>query len=263
VNDRRASTAPIVFGDESRPPGAFALDLQSRELRTAGGWVAMQSQPFEILRLLLERAGEVVERDELRRRLWPDGTFVDYEHSLNAAIRRLRLALGDDAVHPRFVETIPRVGYRFLAETDPATNPFGRQTAQPAAHRSRLAVLPLADVGGGAGFADGLTEELIVEIGRAVGGAAALIARSSSMMFKGMTCRVSEIGEALSVDYVFEGTARRVGDSVRVTASLVETRTETHVWTDAAESRLDQPLAAQAEIAARLAQSLARVFVSQ
>jgi TolB-like protein len=260
VDGRRASTAPILIGDESQPHGAFTLDLRSRELRSADRCIAMQAQPFEILRLLIERAGEVVERGELRRRLWPDDTFVDYERSLNAAIRRLRRTLGDDAIRPRFIETIPRVGYRLRAGAESGAGPRPWQTARTAGPRSRLAVLPLADVGGAATFADGLTEELIVEIGRAVGGAAAVIARSSSMMFKGVPRRAGEVGQALRVDFVFEGTVRVECDRVRVTASLVETLDETHVWTDAAESLLQRPLSAQAEVAIQLAQSLARIF---
>src|SRR4029450_56439 len=103
--------APLRFA-------GFELDLQSRELRTKTGCVRLQQQPFTILQMMLERPGEVVSRDELRRRLWPDGTFVDFEHSLNAAVKRLRSALGDDADHPQFVETVPRRGYRFIAKLD-------------------------------------------------------------------------------------------------------------------------------------------------
>src|SRR5438046_10275988 len=94
---------------------SFELDVRSRELRSGSTRVRLQEQPFEILRLMLERPGDVVARDEIRRRLWPDGTFVDFEHSLNAAVRRLRIALGDDAGHPAFVETVPRRGSRFIA----------------------------------------------------------------------------------------------------------------------------------------------------
>jgi cholera toxin transcriptional activator len=80
--------------------GTFELDVRSRELRDGSVRVRLQEQPFEILRLMLERAGNVVTRDELQRRLWPEGTFVDFEHSLHAAVRRLRTALGDDAGRP-------------------------------------------------------------------------------------------------------------------------------------------------------------------
>jgi TolB-like protein len=258
MRERRATAASLLFGDDVRLDGPFALDLQSRELHTRDGRIAMQAQPFEILRALLERAGRVVEREELRRRLWPEDTFVDYERSLNAAVRRLRVTLGDDAARPKFIETIPRVGYRFLAAAEPGATLGPRRIG---AARLRLAVLPVTDVGGAAGFADGLTEELFVQVGRAVGGAAALVARSTCMMFKGVQRRASEVGDALRVDYVFEGTVRMDCDRVRITASLVETSDETHVWTDTAESALEKPLSAQADVATRLAQSLARVFV--
>src|SRR3954469_20552707 len=103
--------------DAERPVrfASFELDVRSRELRKGADRIRLQDQPFEILRLMLERPGDVVTREELARRLWPDGTFVDFEHSLNAAVKRLRAALGDDADNPKFVETLPRRGYRFIA----------------------------------------------------------------------------------------------------------------------------------------------------
>jgi DNA-binding winged helix-turn-helix (wHTH) protein len=100
--------------------GTFELDVRSRELRDGSTRVRLQEQTFEILWLMLERPGDVVTRDELRRRLWPGGTFVDFEHSLNAAIRRLRTALGDTADQPKFVETVPRRGIDSLPRRRPA-----------------------------------------------------------------------------------------------------------------------------------------------
>ena len=94
--------------------GAFEADLQAGELRKSGIKVRLQDQPFRVLALLLERSGEVVSREELRTEIWPDDTFVDFDHSLNTAINKIREALGDSASHPRFVETIPRRGYRFV-----------------------------------------------------------------------------------------------------------------------------------------------------
>src|SRR5262249_28151177 len=95
--------------------GVFELDLRSGELRRGGVKVKIQEQPFQVLALLLEKPGEVVTRDDLRNRLWPADTFVDFDHSLNAAIKRVRDALGDSAENPTFVETVARRGYRFLA----------------------------------------------------------------------------------------------------------------------------------------------------
>lgn len=105
--------------------GPFELDLRTGELRKAGVRINLPEQPFQVLKALLDRPGDLVTREELRQRLWPAETFVDFEHGLNAAVRRLRDALGDSADVPRFVETLPRRGYRFIA---PVTDP-GRDDA--------------------------------------------------------------------------------------------------------------------------------------
>src|SRR5467141_4194719 len=95
--------------------GVFELDFGTGELRKVGFKIKLQDQPFQVLAMLLEHPGELVTREELHRRLWPSDTFVDFEHGLNAAVRRLRDALGDSAESPQFVETLPRRGYRFVA----------------------------------------------------------------------------------------------------------------------------------------------------
>jgi DNA-binding winged helix-turn-helix (wHTH) protein len=92
----------------------IALHEPTRELITGHTRVRLQEQPFQIMRLLLARPGALVTRDEMRNRLWPDGTYVDFEHSLNAAVKRLRAALGDDARAPQYIETLPRRGYRWI-----------------------------------------------------------------------------------------------------------------------------------------------------
>ena len=111
-------------------PVQVALLEPTRELMKGGARIRLQEQPFQILRLLLARRGGVVTRDELRDRLWPHGTFVDFEHSLNAAIKRLRAALGDDAKAPRYIETLPRCGYRWIATALPVIE-------EPWAHSGR------------------------------------------------------------------------------------------------------------------------------
>jgi DNA-binding winged helix-turn-helix (wHTH) protein len=98
--------------------GAFEVDLRAGELRKNGIKIKLQEQPFRVLVTLLEHAGNVVTREELRRELWPTDTFVDFEHGLNAAVKQLRDALGDSAEKPRFVETLARRGYRFIAPVD-------------------------------------------------------------------------------------------------------------------------------------------------
>ncbi len=239
--------------------GSFEFDVRARELRAGGTRVRLQEQPFEILRLMLERPGDVVTREELRDRLWPQGTFVDFEHSLNAAVKRLRAALGDDAGHPRFVETLPRRGYRFIATLDRA--PFGGAAVQGdrALPRVRLAVLPFSNLSDGAQeyFSDGLTEEMIAQLGGLCRDRIAVLARWSSMVFKGSSLRAREIGEALGADYLLEGSVRREGDRVRITARLVEAVGETHLWSETYERNLTGCLSVQAEVAARIARSLA------
>src|SRR5215510_1116493 len=105
---------------ETRPPvllrfGVFEVDVRAGELRKQGVRVKLQEQPFQVLTVLLQRPGEVVTREELRNHNWSPDTFVDFDNSLNTAINKLREALGDSADNPRFIETLPRRGYRFLA----------------------------------------------------------------------------------------------------------------------------------------------------
>ena len=106
-------TSPIRFG-------AFEVDTRSGELRRQGSRLKLQEQPFQVLVLLLERPGEVVTREELTRRLWSNNTFVDFDRGLNKAINRLREVLRDSAEKPRFIETLPQRGYRFIAHVERA-----------------------------------------------------------------------------------------------------------------------------------------------
>jgi len=129
--------------------GVFELDLSAGELRKNGVKLRLQGQPFQVLALLLERPGQVVTRDELRQSLWPSDTFVDFDHSLNTAINKVREALGDSASSPRFVETMARRGYRFIAPVQlPAEAPVVSATAMsiatPTASLSAAAPEPAA-----------------------------------------------------------------------------------------------------------------------
>jgi DNA-binding winged helix-turn-helix (wHTH) protein len=116
--------------------GVFEADLASHELRKSGRKIKLQEQPFQVLALLVQRPGEIVEREQLRQAVWPDGTFVEFDRSLNTAIKKIRQALSDSAENPRFVETLPRKGYRFIAPVScptpsplaPAPPPTGRRS---------------------------------------------------------------------------------------------------------------------------------------
>ena len=115
--------------------GTFELDLQSGELRHAGQKVKLQEQPFQVLAALLEHPGEIVTREELRNKLWSEDTFVDFDHSLNAAIKRLRDALGESADAPIYIETLARRGYRFIAPVNGSSPSSGTEIA-PAPERT-------------------------------------------------------------------------------------------------------------------------------
>ncbi len=123
--------AVIESGARTIQFGIFEIDLRAGELRRNGSKVKLQEQPFQILTMLLARPGEIVTREELQRKLWPTDTFVDFDHSLNAAIRRLRDALGDSAENPRFVETVSRRGYRFLIPINVPVNRASAVWARP------------------------------------------------------------------------------------------------------------------------------------
>jgi DNA-binding winged helix-turn-helix (wHTH) protein len=125
--------------------GTFELDLEACELRKRGRKIKLQNQPFQVLSMLLEQPGQVLTRDALHKRLWPADTFVDFDRGINKAINRIREALGDDAGSPRFVETLPRRGYRFLATIE---SPLASRSAQPAGRQPSIAVLPFSNLSG-------------------------------------------------------------------------------------------------------------------
>ena len=182
-----ASPHVVRFGD-------FEVDLRSGELRKRGMRIALQGRALQVLEVLLGSPGELVTRETLRQKLWGGETFVDFETGLNAAVRRLREALGDAAGVPRFVETLPRRGYRFIMPLQGARqSPAVQSSASPL----RLAVLPFVNLTGDAGrdyLADGLAEETTVTLARVDPVGIVVIGRTSMMRYKGTTRSLSEIG---------------------------------------------------------------------
>jgi TolB-like protein/DNA-binding winged helix-turn-helix (wHTH) protein len=126
--------------------GTFEADLSARELRKSGVRIKLHGQPFEVLALLLARPGEAVPREELQQRLWPTDTFVDFDHGVNTAINRLREALGDSAENPRFIETVPRRGYRFIAPVESQVSAPSGSSVIPAGTSSSGTTLPATQV---------------------------------------------------------------------------------------------------------------------
>ena len=118
--------------------GAFVVDVRTSELLKGGKKIKVQLQPMQVLAALLERPGEIVTREELRKRIWPEDTFVDFEHSLNTAIKKLRQALGDRASKSKYIETLPRRGYRFLREVEASEGKTGMRPAVPSRLEGRV-----------------------------------------------------------------------------------------------------------------------------
>jgi TolB-like protein/tetratricopeptide (TPR) repeat protein len=246
-----------MIASKAAPPafrfGTFEVDFESRELRKRGLRVRLEEKPFQILELLLERPGHVVTRKTLSEKLWPD-IHVGYEQSLNTAINKLRALLGDARQSPRFIETLPRVGYRFIAPVD---RPGRTQTY---AAKKMLVVLPFENLNGDPEqefFPDGLTEELISHLGQLNPKRLGVIARTSAIQYKGTKKTVREIASELSVEYILEGSVRRQGTSVRITAQLIDPRDQTHLWAASYDRELRDILAVQHDVARHVVKALA------
>ena len=240
--------------------GRFEIDSRTRELRKDGVRLRLQDQPFALLALMLEHPGELLTRDELRDRLWPNGTFVDFEHGLNAAIKRLRAVLGDNAERPRFVETLHRRGYRFIAKVERLNGHGAYELAAASDTRHRLAVLPFTNLGEAAvpeSFAGGLTEELVTQLGRLCSDRLGVIARSSCTRVQRVDRTAREIGAALRAQYLLEGTVRRESNRVRITAQLIEAQGETQLWAESYDRPLSDSLLVQSDVATHIVRAVA------
>src|SRR6185503_9002116 len=199
--------------------GPYRVDLRSGELYKGGVRIVLQGQSFRLLEGLLERPGEVLGRDELRARLWPSDTHVDFEHSINAAVRRLRRALGDSADAPRYIETLHRRGYRFVGAMANGDDGQGNGTSP----RMRLAVLPFSSITSQAepdGFTDGLTEETIAQITHRCAPSIGVVSRLVVDQLQYARGAIENVRDALQVDYVVEGRVRHAGNRVRITFQL-------------------------------------------
>src|SRR5947207_11765530 len=229
--------------------GEFEIDERAGELRKEGIKVRLQEQPLQILQILLEHPGEVVTREELRKRVWPSDTFVDFDHGINNAIKRLREALGDTAETPRFIETLPRRGYRFIASLEaarPASSPI-----------QSIAVLPLENLSRDPEqeyFADGMTEALITSLAKI--GSLRVISRTTVMHYRGVRRPLPEIARELGVQAVVEGTVLRSGEKVRISVQLIETSSDTHLWAESYERDLRDILWLQSEISQAVAREI-------
>ena len=280
----------------------FELDVRAGELRKHGVRLRLRGQPLQVLEILLESPGDVVTREELHARIWPADTFVNFDHSLHNAISRIREVLGDSPETPRYIETLPRHGYRYIGPVEhleplqlaPETGDRASQPVDPVPspkHKSRslvlvlcalfalglvawavqqyrqakaailpihsIAVLPLANLSGDPSeefFADGMTDELTTDLAKV--GSLRVVSRTSVMQYKGGKKSLPEIARELNVDAIVEGSITRSGQRVRVTAQLIQARTDRHLWAETYDRDLGDILKLQDEVARSIAEQV-------
>lgn len=227
--------------------GPFEFNTRTAELSKGGRRLPISPQPANLLSLLISRAGDLVTRDDIRRRLWAEGVFVDFDLALNACLANLRAILSDRARAPRYIETLPRRGYRFIAEFERP-----RALAQPT-----IAVLPFTNLGGDGSreyIADGMTDALITELASI--SSLRVISRQTVLHLKGSDKPLAEIARELGVDAVVEGTALHSGAAIRITAQLVAVAPERHIWARAFECAPADVVSVQHEVARGVAEGV-------
>ena len=239
--------------------GAFELRTAPAELRLNGDPVKLPPQPLKVLELLARRSGEVLTRNEIHEHVWCGDTFVDFEQGLNFCIRQIREALGDHADAPRFVETLPRRGYRFLM---PVTEVRREQPSTVL----RLIVLPFRMLRADPDT-DFLTFSLPDALTHSLSGLTSLVVRSSMVAarFGGSADPVDPktIAAEADVDVIVSGALLRAGERVRVTSQLTDASTGTLLWSDTAQAPLGDLFQVQDELARRIVESLKLPLTSQ
>jgi len=231
--------------------GPFELDADSAELLRHGERIPLPPQPFKVLALLVQKDGAVVTRAEIRDQVWGAGTHVEFDQGLNFAIRQIREALEDDAASPRFIETLPRRGYRFLM-------PIAPSTPEKPLTLTRLIVLPfrlLRDDPDTAFLAFSLPDAVTSSLS----GLESLVVRSSlaASRYAGAPADTRAIGAEADVDMIVTGTLLRSADAVRVNAQLTEAASGTLLWSHTAQASVGDFFQLQDELTRRIVESLA------
>jgi len=231
---------------------AYELNVRAGELYKNGRKIRLQVLPLRILAILLELRGQVVTRDELRERLWSPDTFVDFGHSLNTAIRKLRRALNDEAEKPRFIETLPRRGYRFVGSA--AENLPALRSRKPF---DSIAVLPFENASADPDteyLSDGITESIIGNLSHLP--TLRVMARSTVFRYKGQLADPQKVGNELNVRTVLTGRVVQRGDSLTIGTELVDVANGWRLWGEQYRGKLADLLAVQEEIADEISKTL-------
>lgn len=286
VADIAASGLILRFGN-------FELEETTGELRRDGLLVKLTPRQFRLLRFLLRNSGRVVTREEIQTEIWGDDTFVDFQRNLNVCVAQLRAALNDDSESPRFIKTVPRRGYRFVAPVETpavvAERPAVRRRVLPvisvavlaicallaflllrpapqpedARIAARIAVLPFISlIADDDPLLDGITSELIGALGSQTA-RLSVIGRASIMRYKGSAPDLGRVSRDLHADYVVEGTLRHDRQRSRLTVSLLRLKDQVQVWTETFERDAANSFELQEDVAARVAAGVLRSLFPQ
>jgi TolB-like protein/DNA-binding winged helix-turn-helix (wHTH) protein/Tfp pilus assembly protein PilF len=292
----------------------YEADPRSGELRKYGLRLPLEQRPFQALLLLLQHANEVVTREELQKVLWPEDVFIDFSHALNTTIAKVRRALNDSADKPRFIETVGRRGYRFIASVEefPAglADASARQREAASAPDSgtsktptfrwkaavaaslvcvvliaggwfswharwtpwwatrapihSIAVLPFENVSEDQGYdyvADSINDSLVTDLAKIHN--LRVISRTSAAHYQRSNKTIPEIAHELGVDAIVEGSFRRSGTRIRVTAQLIEAQTDRHLWADSYERSAGDFFALESELAHSMARQISMQISSE
>lgn len=239
----------------------WVLDPESGDLERAGNRIRLQERPTRALQELLAHARSLVTREQLIARLWPRGV-VDFDTSLNTVIRKLRSALGDVAETPRYIETLPRRGYRFIGALDPegARAEAAPQSGAEAALRHvrvAISVLPFSSESGDAeqqAISEGVTEDIITELSR--WRMLEVRSRLASSRYRGTEIDIDRVARELNVRFVVEGRVRRMGQHIRITAQLIDAATGRQVWGDHFDRLQTEFFAVQDQVVQRIVSTL-------
>ena len=238
--------------------GEFTVDADQRVLLRQGKPLVLAPKVLETLLTLVQNGGRIIEKEELMKRLWPD-TFVE-ESNLTYCIVQLRKTLGDQARHPRYIETIPKRGYRFIVDVE---HPEGRSAEITEGRVASIAVLPFVDMSPDRDqdyFCEGLADELINTLASLPN--LHVASRTSSFRFKSPTLDIREVGKRLNVNTILEGSVRKAGSNFRITAQLISTVDGYQLWSGKYDRNLEDIFAVQEDIAQSTVRALKVVLGS-
>jgi TolB-like protein len=212
--------------------GPFEMDMRAGELHRDGATIRLPKQPFQILRALLEKADEMVTREEIRAAVWRNGTIVEFEHGINAAVRRLRELLGDDASHPAYIETVPQRGYRFVAPVAEVCRPAPMKIpAVPEPGPLPIVVLPFENTSAEPEadyLAEGIGERLINALSQLQ--RLRVIPRCTAFRFRGREKDLERVARELGVRVVLTGRVSLLGEKLVVSAELIDVPRDAQLW---------------------------------